>query len=108
MFDMFHNFAKQNEEAYKEKPQTQSTHSNSRLFVVSVGGSVFFDNPPNTELITKFADSINELSREGYKIVLVAGGGKTARNYVQAAEQIRSNKFDLDKLGIAATRLNAS
>ena len=108
MFDMFQNFAKENEEAYKESPQRHSTTSDSRVFVVSVGGSVFFDNPPNTELIGRLADAVNRLSREGYKIVLVAGGGKTARNYVEAAGQIRANKFDLDRLGIAATRINAA
>ena len=73
MFDMFQNFAKENEEAYKESPQRHSTTSDSRVFVVSVGGSVFFDNPPNTELIGRLADAVNRLSREGYKIVLVAG-----------------------------------
>ena len=107
MFDMFQNFAKQNEDAYKQRPETKVSHSDSGVFVVSVGGSVFFDNPPNTELIAKLGDSINGLARQGSKIVLVAGGGKTARNYVEVAESLSPNKFDLDKLGIAATRLNA-
>jgi len=107
MFEMFENFSKQNEEAYKQKGQQSMHGMDSKVFVISAGGSVFFDSPPNAELIAKLANSVDRLSGEGYKIVLVAGGGKTARNYVEAAEQFNANKFELDKIGIAATRLNA-
>ena len=104
MFEMFENFAKENDAAY-EKPMPASTGRG--VFVVSVGGSIFFDNPPDTQLIGKLAAAVSALSREGHKIVLGAGGGKTARNYVVAGEQFNATKFELDKLGIAATRINA-
>jgi len=107
MFEMFQNFAKQNEEAYKERPRQTTRASDSKVFVVSVGGSVFFDSPPNADLIVGLANAVEGLSRDGYRIVLVAGGGKTARDYVGAAEPLNGTKFELDKLGIAATRLNA-
>lgn len=42
------------------------------------------------------------------KFIIIAGGGKTARRYAQAARDLRMlNRDDLDWLGIHATRLNA-
>jgi len=47
-------------------------------------------------------------SRRGKRFVLICGGGRTARNYQQAAKKIgRLTDNDLDWLGIHATRINA-
>lgn len=80
----------------------------STTYVISVGGSILIDQKPNYSMIAKFAESINRLSDEGYRIVLVVGGGKVCRNYVAAAKSLGANNFQLDELGITITRANAS
>ncbi len=58
------------------------------------------------ESIKAIASAISELHSSGKKIVLVVGGGKTARNYVEAHGSL--NKFEQDLMGIKLTRANAS
>jgi uridylate kinase len=75
-------------------------------FVISVGGSVFIGEKPYIEKIIDFCNVINELSNE-FNIVLVVGGGKTARNYIECAKELGANNFEQDSLGIAISRVNA-
>jgi uridylate kinase len=86
-----------------------SYNSNSSgIFVVSIGGSLLFENSvPNPEAIKKIAFSINSLHSLGYKFALVIGGGVLARDFIETARQLGSNNFELDEIGIFATRLNA-
>jgi len=86
--------------SYSSKPAT--------TYVISVGGSILVGQKPDYTMIAKFAESINRLSDEGYRIVLVVGGGKVCRNYVAAAKSLGANNFQLDEIGIAITRANAS
>lgn len=102
MFDMFDMFKDQGQSA---SPSTSSASTDT--FVVSVGGSTFFGKKANTALIAKLSESISALQREGYKFVLVAGGGALARDYVAAAKNLGANHFEQDMLGIRITRLNA-
>jgi uridylate kinase len=44
----------------------------------------------------------------GRKIGLVVGGGKPAREGITLANEVISDRFRLDDIGIAATRLNAT
>ncbi|MEK6972908.1 MAG: UMP kinase [archaeon] len=99
--------AKAEESTEQLQSETQPYYSNDKLFVLSVGGSILVDEKPKTTFIAKFAETINELSREGYKFCLVVGGGKTARNYVAAAKNFGATNYALDKLGIVSSRLNA-
>lgn len=84
-----------------------STYSGERIFVVSIGGSVIIDKTPNTTMIAKICETINNLHNDGYKFALVVGGGKTAGDYVSAAKALGAGNFCQDEIGIAATRLNA-
>ncbi len=78
------------------------------LFVVSIGGSLIIDeNGPNPEKIRAIAEAISSLHSSGKRLVLVVGGGKTARSYVDAARTFTQNNFELDLLGIHITRANA-
>ena len=46
--------------------------------------------------------------KKGRKFIIVVGGGKTARVYQKSAAQVVDiNEYDLDWIGIHATRLNA-
>jgi len=71
-----------------------------------VGGSFFISEKILIDKINDFCNSINELSNE-FNFVLVIGGGRTARNYQEAAKEMGANNFELDSIGIACTRLNA-
>jgi len=78
--------------------------------VLSIGGSLIV---PNGSIDTKFLSKLNIFIRyeveQGRKFFLVAGGGKTARHYRDAGQEVIGTltDTDLDWLGIHATRLNA-
>ena len=118
MFDIFNTVNEEytadehmrNRGATEQSPA--SPHSNaptSDLFVVSIGGSLIIDeNGPNAEKIRLIADAISSLHSSGKRFAVVVGGGRTARSYVEAARSFTQNNFELDLLGIAVTRVNAS
>ena len=71
MFDMFN----------QDPPQESSSSSNtSKNFVISIGGSVVAGEKPNSPLIAKLSEMLEELRGDNYKIVVVIGGGKMARS----------------------------
>lgn len=58
--------------------------------------------------ISRFKKFIIKHIRLGYSFILVTGGGKTARKYIEAAANISNiTDDDRDWLGIHATRMNA-
>ena len=113
MFEIFNEEKKEeaNEETEITSPSnTQTTYSSEPLtnvFVVSVGGSILVRNKPDKDAIAAVASCLNDLIRMGYKLVLVVGGGKVARDYVNTAKDLGANNFELDELGIRITRANA-
>ena len=52
--------------------------------------------------------TIVHVEGNGRKIGLVVGGGKPAREGITLAKDLISDRFKLDEIGIAATRLNAT
>ncbi len=83
-------------------------HDASKRFLISVGGSLVVPSGIDTDFVGRFHDGIVSRVREGYSFVLVVGGGKTARNYIDAASKIHTiENDDQDWLGIHATRMNA-
>jgi len=108
MFEIFNE-----EEKEKQAQETEITYPSDSaggpgIIVVSLGGSVIVQEKPDPGAISAIAQCLNELIRSGQKLVLVVGGGRTARNYVNAAKGLGANNFELDELGIMATRMNAS
>lgn len=101
MFDMFENYN-------QESTETTTASAEKPVIVVSVGGSVIAQEKINATLIAKFANAVNELRKEGFEFVLVAGGGKIARDYIATAKTLGvENNFVLDEIAITVTRLNA-
>ncbi|MGW8184916.1 MAG: UMP kinase [Candidatus Moraniibacteriota bacterium] len=78
------------------------------IVVVSLGGSLIFPEKINAEFVLKFKEAIEEEIAKGYRFVIVSGGGKIARTYIQAAEEMGCiDNEEKDWLGVHATRMNA-
>lgn len=74
--------------------------------VISIGGSVIA-SPVNLEYIKNFSKLLFRLCSVGYKPMVVVGGGRLAREYIEAARKFGASDDYCDKIGIAATRMNA-
>ena len=77
--------------------------------ILSVGGSIII---PKTGFDLDFLNNFRKLiiakTKEGYRFIIITGGGHTARMYQAAAKEIGQLKpDDVDWMGIHATRLNA-
>lgn len=79
------------------------------LHVISVGGSLIVpQEKPNAVFLEALRNLLTGFIQRGDRFVLVTGGGKTARVYIDAAKSVTDLvNDDLDWLGIHATRLNA-
>jgi len=76
--------------------------------VMSVGGSLIVPDTIDTKFLTNLKNLIeNEIANKGRHFIIIAGGGRTARNYQEAAGAVTElDPDDLDWMGIHATRLN--
>ncbi len=79
-----------------------------KTIVLSLGGSLIVPDKIDTNFLKKFRKAIISFIKKGNRVIIVCGGGKTCRNYLNTAKNIAkiSNK-ELDKLGIKSTELNA-
>ncbi len=75
---------------------------------MSVGGSLIVPDQIDTAFLINFRNFIeSETEADNYRFIIIAGGGKTARRYQEAAGTVSElDNEDLDWLGIHATRLN--
>jgi uridylate kinase len=70
--------------------------------VISLGGSLVVPDKINHSYLKKFKKLITDFSKRN-KVVIIVGGGSTARNYMNPKFSTKKNS----RLGITATRLNA-
>ncbi|MFB6212762.1 MAG: UMP kinase [Candidatus Magasanikbacteria bacterium] len=78
------------------------------IMVISLGGSLVVPDDIDVNFLKRFRSLILEQIDQGKRFVMVCGGGQTARNYQNAAEQTTElSREDLDWLGIYGTRINA-
>lgn len=84
---------------------TDMTHE---TIVMSVGGSLIVPGGIDTTFLKDLKQFIEtETTIAGRRFIIIAGGGRTARNYQEAAASVSElNAEDLDWMGIHATRLN--
>jgi uridylate kinase len=90
-----------------------SNTSGRKRLVISVGGSLII---PNGGINIDFLKRLNEFIREqlakdtNRQFFLVIGGGRTAKHYIDAGQEVVGHTLtpdDLDWLGIHASRMNA-
>lgn len=74
--------------------------------VVAFGGSVVAPDPLDPGFLGRIAERIAAWSR-GRHLLVVVGGGAAARRYIAVARELAVAEEDLDRIGVAATRLNA-
>ncbi|MFQ6105478.1 MAG: UMP kinase [Candidatus Hydrothermarchaeaceae archaeon] len=75
--------------------------------VIDLGGSVVASPTPNVTYIKDFSNLLVKLHKEGYKIMVVVGGGNIAKEYIASARELGAGEKSCDLVGIAAARLNA-
>ncbi|MEK7462653.1 MAG: UMP kinase [Patescibacteria group bacterium] len=79
----------------------------SETIVMSVGGSLIVPGGIDTNFLSNLKQFIKTETANGLRFIIIAGGGRTARNYQEAAAAVSDlNAEDLDWMGIHATRLN--
>ncbi len=78
------------------------------IIVLSFGGSIIIPDKINIKILSEFRKTILKNTKK-FKFVIVCGGGKTARNYINGLENEKINKKEFFQclLGISVTRLNA-
>ncbi|MBU4070152.1 MAG: UMP kinase [Nanoarchaeota archaeon] len=79
-----------------------------KIIVISVGGSLIVPDEINYKWLENFKKIIDKYVKNGFKFIIICGGGRTARNYQNAIKKLtKLDNEDLDWIGIHATRLNA-
>ena len=74
--------------------------------VVAIGGSILITDGDDLSYIQELAALLKTLSQE-YKLYIVVGGGRLAREYISIAKDLGGLDTYLDEIGILATRMNA-
>lgn len=73
--------------------------------VIKLSGSVFGETA-NKQSLLKYAKMLKSVSKK-IQPVVVAGGGRIARYYIDLARGLGADEASLDELGIEVSRLNA-
>ncbi|MFT5037135.1 MAG: uridylate kinase [Candidatus Azotimanducaceae bacterium] len=80
---------------------------NQETIVMSVGGSLIVPDQIDTAFLSSLKDLVTKETANGRRFIIIAGGGKTARRYQEAAREVGMlDTEDLDWIGLHATRLN--
>lgn len=81
--------------------------SSSETIVMSVGGSLIVPDQIDTDFLKNLKKLILSQTASGRRFIIIAGGGRTARRYQDAAGSVSTlTRDDLDWLGIHSTHLN--
>lgn len=79
-----------------------------KTIIISLGGSLVVPNEIDCDFVKKFKGTLETYIEKGYKFIIITGGGKTARKYIDASAEVSDvSNDDKDWLGIHATRMNA-
>lgn len=74
--------------------------------VLRIGGSVVA-SPVNTELISKYAELLKTLKKQGHEVAVVVGGGTLAREFISIAKNLELDEQAQDEIAISISRVFA-
>jgi uridylate kinase len=80
--------------------------SHARPVVVSIGGSVLVTGADDRGYLTALAELLQRVGAQ-LPLVVTAGGGRTARDYIALGRELGLTEVELDEIGIEVTRLHA-
>ncbi|HOW60282.1 MAG TPA: UMP kinase [Candidatus Moranbacteria bacterium] len=81
---------------------------NKKMIVISLGGSLIVPEEIDWKFLKQFKKIIEGKIKKGFRFIIVTGGGKTARKYIEASAKVGDiDAEDKDWVGIHSTRLNA-
>jgi uridylate kinase len=86
----------------QEKVAKKQTAS---VYVVKLSGSIFI-SPELPKILRTISSGVSP--NRDLSLFLVAGGGPTARRFIEAGKQLGGDQSTLDEVGIAVSRLNAT
>ncbi len=75
--------------------------------VLSLGGSLL-TSVFSSDNFVRYAEVIKTISDKGHKLIVVVGGGKIARDYIDIADGFDASDFDKDYVAIKLTWANAA
>lgn len=88
-------------------PIKQKSKKKDLPIIISVGGSLIVPDAIDIHFLSTFKEIIEKNIKKGMRFVIISGGGRTARNYQEAAHKVTPlDEEDMDWLGIHSTRLN--
>tara|TARA_B100001113_G_scaffold122522_1_gene100020 strand:- start:21 stop:722 length:702 start_codon:yes stop_codon:yes gene_type:complete len=76
--------------------------------IIALGGSLLYGDHDVKTWLGQLRQTLVHFEGNGRKIGIVVGGGVPARESISLAQNLISDRFKLDEIGIAATRLNAT
>ncbi|MCS7386889.1 MAG: UMP kinase [archaeon GB-1867-005] len=75
--------------------------------VIKLSGHLLFTDL-NASKLKKYADVIKKLAHRKFRVAVVVGGGRKAREYIKVAKELGASNFEMDLLGIKMTQVNAT
>ena len=80
--------------------------NNQPRVVINTGGSIIAPDQLDGAFLRQMADLLVKVTGT-YDLLVVVGGGRIARRYIEACRELGADENYLDWVGIDATRLNA-
>ncbi len=74
---------------------------------ICFGGSIMVPGQPDVDTIRTAVNVLRDLKRKGHELLVVVGGGKVARMYIDVAREFKATNAYCDVVGVDVTRLNA-
>lgn len=71
------------------------------------GGSIVAPDGPALECIREIADTLRKLKSKPHELLVVVGGGKVSRRYIDAMRKLGAPDVHQDAIGIDLSRVNA-